>query len=349
LEKDPRVQALTGQMIIAGTGACEFNATPLAAWYLWAIHEYGEGAASTNLNRFLNSETIPILRTLWVLGIEVRQSMELENGISIIPIQNMHVSREKERFLKEEGGIFRLSKPKAAIIQRCDMKKIASPSVAAHLRRERQSYQCLIDTALLLNALDDVSCLPFFSTTYTLPEMPLGIFGASVGRGYFHDVFGEQSSCLPTSKINIINELIKQFSVLSQKNKTRMIRVLSRLSQAKRRSQIEDKILDLGIALEMILLDDNTNNEQLSLTFRLRGSWLIGEDYESRQTAHGQLKEIYKYRSQVAHTGELRGNARQKEQVVTNFSTYVHLAEKIICLIIHQPDINWTETVLGNK
>lgn len=353
LKKGPRVQALKDQWIITGTGAVPLNAQILAPWYLWAIHEYGVEAANTNLNKFLDSETIFITGTLWVLGIEVQQSIELENGISIIPIENMPYSPQKELFLEKNYRLSAISKlitPKAAITQLCKIQKTAGPAVAKRLFQLRQSLQCLTDTALLLNALDDVSCLPFHLTTYSLPEMPLGIFGSYIGRGYFHDVFGDQSSCLPTSKLSIINDLINQFSALSPKDKTRMNRVLSRLSQAKRKNQIEDKILDLGIALEMVLLDDNTNNEQLSSTFRLRGSWLIGEDYESRQTVHGQLKEIYKYRSQVAHTGELCRNVPQKKQVVTNnFSTYVHLAEKIIRRIIHQPDINWTETVLGNK
>ena len=265
----------------------------------------------------------------------------------------MPYSQEKEVFLNQNfglGGRAKLSKPKAAITQVYDIPKNVGPDpcVATHLSQLKQSLQCLTDTALLLNALDNVSCLPFHLTTYSLPEMPLGIFGSYILNSYLYDVFGDQSSCLPTSKISIINDLINQFSALSPKNKIRMKRVLSRLSQAKRRNQIEDKFLDLGIALEMVLLHDNTNKEQLSLTFRLLGSWLIGEDYESRQTVYRQLKEIYEYRSQVAHNGELRVDAREKKQVVTNL-TYVDLSRKIIVEQPHQPDINWTETVLGNK
>jgi hypothetical protein len=75
--------------------------------------------------------------------------------------------------------------------------------------------------------------------------------------------------------------------------------VLSRPSQAKQRDQIEDKILDLGISLEMALLEDNKNNDQLSLSFGLRGSWLIAADYEERQLIYRQLREMYDFRSQV--------------------------------------------------
>lgn len=355
LEKDPRVQALAGQMIITGTGAMGFHVNTLAKWYLWAVHEYGQEAAKTNLNSYLNSETVPIVDTLWVLGIEVEEGIHFDNGISIIPIKEMPNSLEKELYLRNDFGIASsFSKPKAAIRRLYNVQKIAgpprSPSVASQMSKLRQSAQHLIDTALLLNALDDISCLPFFSTTYSLPEMPLGIFGSSiVGRGHNHDVYGKQFSRLPASKINIINDLINQFSALSFKNRTRMNRVLSRLSQAKRRSRIEDKILDLGIALEMVLLADNTNNDQLSLAFRLRGSWLIAENHESRREIFRQLKEIYTYRSQVAHTGELCRNDPQKKQKVTdNFPSYAHLAEKIIRRIIRQPNPNWTETILGS-
>lgn len=127
-----------------------------------------------------------------------------------------------------------------------------------------------------------------------------------------------------------------------------MSRVLSRLSQAKRREQIEDKILDLGIALEMALLEDNKNNDQLSLSFRLRGSWLIASDYEERQLIYHQLRDIYNFRSQVAHSGALCGNDAERIRAVReSFQEYALLAERIVRQLIYKTNPDWLSVILG--
>ena len=126
-----------------------------------------------------------------------------------------------------------------------------------------------------------------------------------------------------------------------------MLRILSRLSQAKRRSQIEDKILDLGICLEMALLGDNKNLDQLSLSFRLRGSWLIGLDKNDRKKVYTLLKEIYNYRSQVAHSGILTKNRPEKINAIREkFNEYSIIAERIIYLLITNGRPNWANLIL---
>jgi hypothetical protein len=128
----------------------------------------------------------------------------------------------------------------------------------------------------------------------------------------------------------------------------RIQRILYRLSQAKRRTQIEDKILDLGIALEMLLLQDNRNREQLSLSFRLRGSWLIGQSAEDRHEKYLRLRDIYNYRSDVAHGGMLcRGEEAKIENMRRSFPVYQRLAEDICQKIIKGGKPDWTRLVLG--
>ena len=123
---------------------------------------------------------------------------------------------------------------------------------------------------------------------------------------------------------------------------------MNRLAQAKGRAQIEDKILDLGIALEMLLLDDNRNADQLSLSFRLRGSWLLGSSAEDRLAKYQQFRDIYTYRSQVAHTGILCGGDSQEiKQVQESFLTYQSLAEDICKALILKDKPDWSKLVLA--
>lgn len=354
LEADPRVQALEGSMVSTGTGASRFETKVLAMWFLWAINEYGTKVAESNLNKFLDSETVPVINTLWVLGIEVGETIELGNGIKIISIDKMPDSRDKEQYLRHEFGAFphRMPKPKAAITYTCEITKaIRDGGLSDPKGKDEQfwgSSRLLNDVALLLNAIEGVSCIPYFSTSYTLPEMPIGMFGGSGGGSPLYDIFGYRSSKLTAGSASEINKLLSAFSALSPSNRTRMSRVLSRLSQAKRRDQIEDKILDLGIALEMALLEDNKNNDQLSLSFRLRGSWLVAANYEERQLIYRQLRDIYTFRSQVAHSGALCGNDVEKIRAVReSFQEYALLAERIVRQLVYKTNPDWPSMILG--
>ena len=352
LEEDPRVQALNGKLISSGNHSSVFQVQTLAIWFLWAINEFGQRVAEDALNRFLNSVDIPIINALWVLGIEVVEPIELDNGIRIVSIDEVPTSREKEQYLKHEFGYSatrRIPKPTAAITYKCEVKKImADGNPILENPTAWESWKLMDEVALLLNALDGVSCLPYFSTSYTLPEMPMGIFAGSGGGAGLYDIYGVSQSQLLPASAGEINKLKSAYGKLSEGNKLRMRRVLSRLSQGKRRDQIEDKILDLGIALEMALLVDNKNNDQLSMTFRLRGSWLVSADHEERQVLYKKLRDLYNWRSQVAHGGELCGNDGVKIEAVRKSShEYESLASRIVRELIYAADLDWTKMILG--
>lgn len=353
LRADPRVQALDGKMISNGSGAVRFEPKILAMWFLWAVNEYGQDAAEKNLNTFLDSEKVPVVNTLWVLGIEVDRTLKLEHGYRIVPIEEMPDSRDKEQYLRHDFSalLHQTPKPKAAITCTCHVAKTTSSDVLAQETEKDKEFwdssRYLSEIALLLNALDGVSCIPYFSTSYALPNMPIGMFGGSGGGAPSHDIFGYRTAKLSEDVRNDINGLISAFGKFIPNDKARISRILSRLSQAKRRNQIEDKILDLGIALEMAILEDNKNSEQLSLSFRLRGSWLIAREKEERQNIYCKLRDIYNYRSQVAHSGTLCGNDPKQINVVREqFQEYSLLAEKIIRHLIFNGRPDWTRLIL---
>jgi hypothetical protein len=354
LGDDPRVQALDGKMISRGSGAVRFELKTLAMWFLWAVNEYGQDAAEKNLNTFLDSEQIPVVNTLWVLGIEVDRTLELEHDYRIVPIKEMPDSRDKEQYLRHGISAFvhGTPMPEAAITCTCHVTKITgSDDPAQEIEKDKafwDSTRYLGEIALLLNALDGVSCIPYFSTSYALPDMPIGMFGGSGGGAPLYDIFGDNFVKLSEDVKSDLNGLLAAFAKFTPNEKARISRILSRLSQAKRRNQIEDKILDLGIALEMAILEDNKNIDQLSLSFRLRGSWLIGREKEDRQDIFRKLKDIYNYRSQVAHSGILCGNdPEQMNAVRERFQEYCLLAEKIVRHLILNGRPDWTRLILG--
>ena len=69
-----------------------------------------------------------------------------------------------------------------------------------------------------------------------------------------------------------------------------------------------DRIIDLGIAFEVLYLSDSSEQQQLSLTFRLRAAWHLGSGLEERRELMKSFNSIYKARSKAVHRGNFSAN-----------------------------------------
>ncbi|MBD2596858.1 hypothetical protein H6G74_21350 [Nostoc spongiaeforme FACHB-130] len=352
LSADPRVEELTGKMISRGSGAQTFEIKTLGMWFIWFANRVGLEKAEEALNNFLNNQIIQVVNCLWVLGVTVDQEVDLCEDVKLCPIERMVDSRDKEKFLQKGFDMYNHSHlPKSALIYPCNIEKTESsnPEDCNFTKSDFfKTSEKLYDIALLMNLLSGISCLPFYSTSYADDSVPFGPFSCSGGGRGLYDVLGFGSTQFSNDSTQKFKDLYKAFSGLIEKEKNRWRRILSRLSQAKRREQIEDKILDLGISLEMMLLEDNKNNDQLSLSFRLRGSWLISNNEAERLENYEILRDIYNYRSQVAHAGLLeKGDFQKIGAVRENFSKYQEVAEKIGLRLLVDGKPDWNNLVLG--
>lgn len=142
---------------------------------------------------------------------------------------------------------------------------------------------------------------------------------------------------------NNARRLLAAFVGWPAKEQQRFALILRRLSQAKRREEISDKILDLGTAMEMMLLADATEQEPVSHTFRLRGSWFLGATVQERTGLFAEFKAFYALRSQVAHSGRLRDFGK----AYAALPAFIALAERVIQKLILEGAPNWRTLVLG--
>jgi Apea-like HEPN len=88
---------------------------------------------------------------------------------------------------------------------------------------------------------------------------------------------------------------------------------LDRLIQALRRKYGVDKAIDLGIALEVMLLHGIGKNDRGELRFRssIRGATFLGGEKKERLEILRLLKEAYDLRSQAVHSGVLKKGKSQ--------------------------------------
>jgi len=352
LKNDGRVKKLQGKMISRGSGASRFDTRMLSIWYLWAVDEFGKENADKYLSNFLNSDKISVVNTLWILGVETEKEIDLGDGFRITPVDKMPDSIEKRLYIDRHipYPTQTLLKPKAAITKICEVKKEEDDDIEKTIAVNNEfwdSSKKMYCISLLLNIIDNMSCTPFYATSYTSKEVPLGIFGGSGGGSSIFDVMGNKIKKIARLDTKILIKLLSEYEKWDQPRKDRMNRILLRFSQAKRREQIEDKMLDLGISMEMALLNDHPEKEQLGLTFRLRGSWLLAQSSAERKEIYGKLKDMYNFRSQVAHSGVLCGNNLIKiKEVRDSFNEYASIGSKILQRLILTGEPEWENLIL---
>jgi hypothetical protein len=355
IKADPRFKALENGLLSNGCGAGKVEANFLAAWWLWRVNETGEEKANEHLESFFESEMIDAFIVLWVYGIEVQQSVEVIPDVHLVPCREMPVSSDQEEFLVGVIPAFPISvvTPRSALVRKVRIRKLwtEEPWLGDNVVGDVQKQ--LNDIALLLNCLPGTLCVAGYATSYTASDVPLGPFGGRGGGSAVHDVLPRKITAVAADKMLPMKELCENFSKQDPKTKQRITRAIERLRQAKSHLSYWESALDLGIALEMLLVGTEHGRkevpDQLSLQFRLRGSWLIEDTPERRLDVYKALSRIYSHRSQVAHTGlskdlDKMEPAERGELLVSHFSVAERIIQKLIASGF---PADWSQKVLG--
>ena len=92
---------------------------------------------------------------------------------------------------------------------------------------------------------------------------------------------------------------------LDSGDRTKLELAIRRWIKSKTSGEYLAKIIDLGIALEVLYLSDMGDNRELSFRLRLRAAWHLGKTEEDRKKLIKKFGEIYNCRSNAVHNGEL--------------------------------------------
>ena len=339
-------------MIQWGSGAYSYSHESLTMWTLWRISKVGGLRAAADLNRFLDAEKVQSIHATWLLGIEVDQIISLPNGFEVRPLESMPESRERNRWHPRSMSLdfpTMPAYPKCALVKIVDIPRDRAMGEQFSLSEYASAAAYGNNIAYVINALDGVAALPYYSTSYHPEDKPLGPFGGSGGGSPVYDVQGRNTTKLDVTHIETLAGLVAGYERASSKEQIRFQTILKRLSQAKQRLDWADKLLDLSICLEMLLLDGTDGRDQLALSFRLRGAWLLGSNHQERHSIYNDLKTLYGYRCQVAHGGRLSLKSAEHSSVETAWPRYVHIAERVMQKMLLGPEPNWDALTLGTS
>ena len=109
-------------------------------------------------------------------------------------------------------------------------------------------------------------------------------------------------------------ELIGKYGVLPRQTRRVLNLTLRRLQDSVERIEIEDKVIDVCIALETMFLENGEDWDQKKIVSR-RASWHFADSLSEREQIRDALKTFYDHRSYIVHGYKL---AKQKVPVDDN-------------------------------
>lgn len=366
VQKEPALEMFNEKMFNTGFSSARITVETFVTWLLYSTKTNGVDKTIHNLERYLDLDHTPALEVLALTGVEVELEVTLANGVYLVPFKSLQSSFVKNALapalLKSEtlvrAGLLppwslnrrRSSEPTAALLRdvRLSPKSQSPDEPPAFLHRT----EVLFDACECLTLVSDCTPLPNAHWVEVLEWVPCSSFVGSGWSDPIHDVINP-AACKLSPEQGIEARAIHERFVGLQKSVRDKLRVpIQRLNQARRRQQLADKAIDLGIAFEALFLGDQSEREQLALVFRLRGAWYLGRDKDDRAKLVNTFRAVYSCRSMAVHTGKLGSDVEVSGRGRVETTVFLGEADALcvqaISKVIGQgrfPD--WQRLVLG--
>ncbi len=337
-------------------------------------HQTGDAVRVVNgFYAFLMSNEADAQYITALTGLHPSECIELDTNLYLMPFSDVPASYQKEGLLQMTPprlgsftrGAFR--QPTAALVLNFQIK----PALVEFREIEGISNIDFGDTKLpnnfgdLFRELRDIC--QFFTLVGPTPVVQIGSWTriddsnpmAQLPRG-FHSPMHEIDPYPPLGEENRVTEISADSALaifscyrsIPRKIKDSLRIPLDRLNLAMRRANAEDRAIELGIALESLLLNDIESYTPLSYQLRLRGALLHGGTETDRANVYDLLHDIYDLRSKAAHGGKLkiRDKFRNGQRMKTESRLWqgIELCAHLIRKVAEQkkwPD--WKSLVLG--
>jgi len=325
----------------------------LAIHLLHRARNVGANQTSRELARFLELDHTPAYAILGIRGLELAEEVQITDDIRLVPYESAPESLSKSMADQAAGAsegvlmaphLARSLRPRVALIMNIRIspkthdvaKSQACPDCMDTLRRIRLLLTLVgrstpVPSCCWVDLHEWVPCRDFLSS---------GVSGALMATEplSLHEM--THGDCSDAST------LVKQFLKLNPTDQTVLSTCLDRLNRSKRASNNIDKAIDLGIAMEVLLLHDRSEHDQISFTFRLRGAWLLADSGEERIEIERILSRIYTCRSQAVHAGKCKSPSK-KMSLSSLLEQGQDLCAEAVRAILHKGGFpNWNKLIL---
>ena len=354
------------RMLNTGFGSSRVTLVALAEWLVSRALEGGPHSAIQHLRTFLSTDTTPGYEILAIAGLDISEPFPINDTVSMVHLWALPPSFAKDSLdppLFKPELLMKLGFPFAAVAQ-AEIPKVALIRPIAISPKSCSPEETIQYTAIRDDVLFEIcGCITLVGPSSPVPVAHWAQVREDVpcanhlGGGWGevrHDIGLENRLRLSPDRSQQVSQIANDFLSLPDKVKRRLRVPLMRLNQAVRRRNPADQAIELGIALEGLLLDDRPSSDQLSFTLRLRGAWYLGDNPESRKQESARLKLLYELRSRAVHTGNLpsdyEAGGRGRVPVKRLLDEGLHLCSSLIRKLIRAREFpNWDLLIYGDN
>lgn len=269
-------------------------------------------------------------KTEWytpLVGVTVTEAVSLGSNIDLVPWNDVPDSTQKTFFGPESP----LHKSAMRMLSLAQMPAIANSAIRVRSAESQVLFSshknamtttdatASENTTRTVQVQDIMHCITTLSVRTVAVIGNWGQFGVGIandisGAAYSHypdlfDIVVRSASSKPAELDGEeIARLFNCYENFQHSDKDVMRVSLDRLSQAIRRQSVVDKAIDLGIALEVMLLHRIGENDRGEMRFRssIRGATFLGGKKSERLKTFKLLKDAYDLRSRAVHSGVLK-------------------------------------------
>ncbi|WP_176039754.1 HEPN domain-containing protein [Burkholderia stabilis] len=362
IQKHPVMATLLGKSLCLRTSAHLVSAVTFASALLDHASRVGVESALDTLELFLAQDHTPAVEILLIAGVRVPKAVEVHEGVMLSPVENVPSERLIRFF--ETRNDFSLqhtltgNSPFVLIDHHTPVTALwrkvgVSPKwLDAHIHLtdvlDPTPTVRLRDICDLLTICGPCSPAPI--RHWIEPEDGV-LLKEHIGQAWEHpidQVRVRDESNLSAEQVDDFVGILTAYLSLDVDIKRALNVPLHRLNRAIRQTDHIDRALDLGIALEALLLSKDADRIQLSLQLRLRGAWLLGNTVTQRREVFDQLKLIYDARSGAAHTGQIGSRPNEIEARRTAIDQGMVTCAQAIREIVERNGFpEWRDMLLG--
>lgn len=216
---------------------------------------------------------------------------------------------------------------------------------------ERKASGILRDTASLATVLGGYP-LTYLGTWCQIDNRIASKLGGLQVRWNHNELDGLWKIRRPASLDGeVVSKMYRAFESFEPSEKDAMRISMSRFKGALSKANIVDRAIDLGIALEVILLHGIDSRDRGELRYRtsIRGTAFLGGNKEKRLATFLTLRKAYDLRSKAVHSGtsKIKDSKEDEDVLGRSITTYAELVRKVI---EHGSFPDWDkEYVIGGK
>lgn len=318
-----------GALMNLGNSGFTLTIDKLTAWLLVRSEKDGIKPIVNKFINYLKVNFNKVKKVTLISGLEIDSSIKLNSNLDLVPVSELGLSRVKEMiapdFLSpnniralenssmrerliplEPNNFYEKYYPMVAVVENVNLE----PQVIASLDKN-YNYTFAEMAVDLLVLKDDYAPFALASWSELDEEIPCKDTGGNSWSGYANDIFPGNTYMLTLQDWDDIKPLHESLCAMNGTNQARLRLVLRRIANYKKRKLLVDKAIELGIAIEIIFLEDEERLE-LTRTLSQRIAKFMESDLDKKIEINKFIKRIYKLRSSAVHTGKINQNKKIK-------------------------------------